>query len=270
MKGVVVCVEYTDLLRLVLVRNMRFLSSCAVITSPQDTETQSFCAKIQNVSVFVTDAFYRHGAKFNKGLAIEEYWNSTERDGWICAWDADILFPDTFNDCIDERHLKIGTLYGPRRRMMLDPENWTPQYDWSQLPIRQDRSFPGYCHVFHGQDPHIAKLPWYDVTFAHAGGGDGYFEQRWPRECKVRIPCHVLHLGPPDNNWFGRVSPRIDGVPVNGAKERHETMETFLHWKGWNRPETVEKFDHERVEVPGYSPTEFRLLSHSERFGEKP
>lgn len=258
MRGIVVCVNYDDLLEITLRRNMRHLEECVVVTSPTDERTKKLAGSIPNVRIYETDAFYRFGAKFNKGLAIEEGFDFLGREGWILIWDADTLFPED----MDLSSIVPGKLYGARRLILDNPKTWKEDMNWDGLPVSNDRSFPGYFQLFHASDPIISQLPWYDVTFGHAGGGDGYFESRWPSERKIRLPFRVLHLGPRDVNWFGRASPRTDDAENVMAAHHMREMERFLIWKGWRRPtrrhEDVTKYN-EKVEVPGMPPSGYKL-----------
>lgn len=257
-RAFVVCVNYCDLLRITLPRNIKHMDECLVITSPEDFETKEFCATIPNVKVFETDAFTRYGAKFNKALAIELALEEYGRHGWMLGWDADTLFPDDMGDYVKVEDLNPTMLYGAPRRILKDPSQWTPAFDWNTACRTLDRCWPGFFHLFHADDPHIAELPWYDLTFAHAGGGDGYFESRWPRSEKAKFPFCVLHLGERDANWFGRTTKRADGKEVEGAEERRRVMDEFLASKGWGRKWNGKSFN-DRVDVPG-AERKFRLL----------
>lgn len=256
-RGIVICVNYDDLLRITLVRNMRHLTECLVITSPTDTATKELCAGIPNVRVYETDAFYRYGAKFNKGLAMEEGFDVLGRTGWILVFDADTLLPDDIS-----YDYQFGNLYGAKRVILNNPKLWHPAYDWNRAVPSHDPSFPGYFQLFHADDPHIAEHPWYDVTFTHAGGCDGYFQTRWPQSKKIRLPFKVLHLGPRDTNWFGRASERTDSKPVENQTEFYREMQKFLTFKGWrgaNDALQVGADYNEKVAVPGAVETGYKL-----------
>lgn len=263
MRGIVVCVNYDDLLNITLVRNARHFVETLVVTHPSDERTKAVVAKVPNARVYETDAFYRYGAKFNKGLAMEEGFDVLGRSGWICIWDADTLFPDSL-----PLEPVIGCLYTPYRRILADPRNWHTQLDWSTCPLSNDRAFPGYFQLFHADDPVIRIQPWYDVTFAHAGGCDGYFQNRWDVKKKIRPKFEVLHLGPRDANWFGRASRRADSKPVEGALDHQHDMEQFLAYKGWHRQKTVKEFK-EHVDVPGIPASGYRVTGRGESQEQK-
>ena len=263
--GIVVCVNYEDLLKMTLEKNMRVFHKCLVITSPTDQATIDFASTIPGVELLITDAFYRYGAKFNKGLAMEEGFKKIRDEWepeWILVWDADILFPDT----LDLSQIKPGNLYNCPRRIVDDPAQWKPNTSWGIYPISNDKAWPGYFQLFHVDDETIKdKLPWYDVTFAHAGGGDGYFESRWSSPRKIKLNQYVLHFGPRDANWFGRATKKVGEVSLTSEQlQNRDLMHQFLAFKGWGRSGNVESFN-EKVEVPGAQPTGYKLLGRKDR-----
>jgi hypothetical protein len=252
LRGITVCVNYADLLRITLWRNMRHLSECLVVTSPDDHETVGLCRGVPGVSVHVTDAFTRHGAKFNKGLALEETFDVLGRHGWILIWDADILLPEVF----PWYSVKPGYLHGVNRRQVNDPARWHPDKPWrSYLPIR-DGGPVGFFQLFQAEDPALAgKHPWYDVTFTHAGGGDARFLTFWDPRHRLMLPVDVLHFGSPHTNWFG-----VD-------QAGRDMMARYVHENKWSRAmglHSQESADRapqiqERVNVPGYPMSDYEL-----------
>lgn len=231
---------------------MRHMSECWVVTSPEDEKTQAVACGVAGVRLHVTDAFTRHGARFNKGLAFEECFEAMGRAGRMLIWDADILLPDA----LDLSGWREGCIHGARRRMLADPERWTPDLNWRSCPHIPDGGPIGFFQCFDAADPAIRdRRPWYDVTFAHAGGGDAYFMGHWAPGKRVVLPIEVLHLGPNDTNWFG-TSP-----------ESRDLMAAFVIRNGWHRaackadPTAVNRVAEipERVSVPGYEPSTFEL-----------
>lgn len=255
-KGVVVCVKYDDLLAITLPRNVWHLSSCLVVTTKEDERTKAVVRSVPGCQIYETDAFTRHGATFNKSLAMEEAFDIVGRSGWIMVWDADVILPDQsplFSDVVP------GHLYSARRHVLNDARQWHDRLSWGSVPVHMDRLFPGYFHLFHADDPALQRRPWYDVTFSHAGGGDGYFQSRWADKDKVRFPWNVMHLGPIDTNWHGRVTDRVDGQPLGPESEQARAMqECYVRAKGWVRGYRRQAVN-EHVEVPGHSPTTFKV-----------
>lgn len=260
-RGIVCCVNYDDLLAITLHQNARHLTDILVVTHPDDHRTKNVVAAVPSARVFQTDAFYRYGARFNKGLAMEEAFEAFGRKGWILIFDADTLFPSV----LELPKLDRNCLYGAPRLILNDPRQWSPSFDWRHARPTLDRAFPGYFQLFHASCPIIESLPWYDTTFAHAGGCDGYFESRWPEAQKIRLSTPVLHLGPRDTNWMGRASPRVDGAPVEHASENKQKMEDFLDYKGWRPSRRVVKEFNEKVDVPGAVKTGYKLKGRNDK-----
>lgn len=236
MRGIVICVEYDDILRITLPMAMRHMEECLVVTSPADERTQELVRSTYGAKIHITDAFYRGNARFNKGAAMEEGFDALGRDGWILVWDADIVFPD---------HLPVGQfqdldrdmLYNCPRRVLDDPRRWHPGFDWSLATLQQERTFPGYFQLFHADCRYLAGVrPWYGTEWGHCGGCDTVFEYHWPLEKRIKMHgLQVLHLGPRDTNWFGRVSGRLDGTSIGGTAERQHDMRELVKTHGWTQ-----------------------------------
>lgn len=258
-RGITVCVGdwYAATLAVCLVRNMRHLTSCVVVTAPGQHEVTAVVRGVPGVTLFETDAFTRPDANgvtphFNKGLALEEGFDFMGRYGRILIWDADILFPDF----IPWDAMNPGHLCGATRRILNDPTHWSPALDWRRCPVVRDGGPIGFFQCFDASDPAVKdKRPWYDVSFAHAGGGDAYFLTHWPRLKWQITALEVLHLGPRDTHWFGCDPAGRD------------VMAAFVTRNGWNRSHSrvdrtaVTRVGEitERVDVPGYEPSTFEL-----------
>lgn len=252
-RGITVSVGpwYADLLRITLPRNMRHMNKCVVITAPGDPSIL-VASEVPGVRVFETDAFTRHGAVFNKGLAVEEGFGFLGREGWLWVWDADIVFPDT----IPFGLLRPNCIHGMRRRILNDPGAWSPSLDWRSLPRWPDGGPIGFCQIANADvEPLKSRRPWYDVSFPHAGGCDAAFMELWPRERWRTLPTDCLHLGPTDSNWFST------------SEEGRNMMAKFVTENGWTR--AAAKFTAEqisragelpgRVHVPGYPLSKYEL-----------
>lgn len=216
MHGLTISVGYDDLLAITLPLNARHFDQIVVGTSPADTATQAVVATVANAKCLISDGFYAHGATFNKGIVVEECLDMLGRKGWMCIFDADTLLPDHM-DCSEFR---VGCLYVPPRRLLRDPQQWQRTMDWTQLPLKHEPGeFPGYCQIFHADDPVLRKQrPWYGTKWRHAGGCDSEFQQLWPHDKKIRPAFEVLHLGEDGRNWHGRATKRADGTMPPAAE----------------------------------------------------
>lgn len=237
-RALVTCVGYDDMLAITLPTVLPHVDRLLVVTAPQDEKTQALVARYDKTVAHVTDAFYRDGAKFNKGLAIEEGFNALGRAGWMLVLDADIVLPADMSAQLKLLRPKPGFLYTPRRRILDDPTRWkryTNQRTWATLPgRREDIGHYGYFQLFHADDPVLATYPWYATNFTHAGQADDKFQHRWPADRKLRPPFEVLHLGRCDENWFGRTTARVDGTAVDGPVEERRALQLKLRQKhGW-------------------------------------
>jgi len=249
-RGLTVSIGYGPILALTLPRNVPHLAECWVITSPEDEVTHEVVSSTPGARIFVTDAATRHQARMNKGLCIEECFSAMGRHGWMLILDADILLPPT----LPLPELQPDRLYGCRRRVLEDPTRWHPDLEWSSVPFSRDNGCIGFFQLFHA-DAIMHKRPWYDVSFAHAGGGDAYFMEHWPPSHRTVLPLGVLHLGRTDTNWFGM------------SQEARDMMARFCRENGWRgaaRKHSEESAARapqvvERVQVPGYPVSTFKM-----------
>ena len=208
-RAVTVCVGYDDMLSMAIPSILGNVESLCVVTTPSDEKTKALCKNYDRIKVLETESFYAGGAKFRKGLAIEESLDLMGRRGWILTIDSDIILPPKMN--LPE--IQIGKLYSPCRRILDNPKNLskfqTPD-TWGSLKKFNDNEFAGYFHLFHADDPAIKKRPWYGIDWMNAAGYDSVFEKRWNRRDKIRPDFEVLHLGPTGVNWDGRITGRYD------------------------------------------------------------
>lgn len=220
MNALTISVGYDDLLALTLPRMAAVFGRVCVVTDPHDHATVLLAESRDNVFAHQTDAFYRHGATFNKGAALEEGFALLGRDGWLCVIDADVVLPAgaDFSGC------EPGFLYTARRRMCDNPREWNSSGDWSQFAIGPDREWAGYLQAFYSEDAVLFDRPWYDQTWRHAGGCDSSFQSRWEASKRRLLPFEVLHLGPHSLNWWGRTTPRLDGTPLPDNRNASRNM----------------------------------------------
>lgn len=245
---ITVSVDYADLLDLTLPSRMEWSDRIIVATSPQDMTTQSVCRKY-GVDCYITDAFYRYGAIFNKGLVIEKLFHRTGRRGWYLVLDADIVL-DNFPE-LDT--LPVDCLYSCRRRQLTDFRR-LPEYPpsrWHELAYCPDPELPGCFHLFHSNAPTCRSVPWYGVRWKHAAGCDSEFERKWPRDKKVWLPIDILHLGPHGANWCGRVMDFLDGSRPDKADQAAQRMDELRMMRARSAVRYAGEFVEAEVDIEG-------------------
>jgi len=238
-RAIIVCVDYSDFLGITLTYNRHHFEDVLVVTTPEDQNTIDVCDRL-GVSHFDTRAFYERGANFNKYAALEMGLNVLGRQGWICIMDADVLWPKYVS-----LHLKQGNLYTPLRRMMTDLSKPIPlEEHWGQFPIHRNiGEWAGYSQIFHASDPVLNEVPWHDVSWKHAGGGDTFFQAKWDIGHKIRPDWNCLHLGEPGKNWCGRVTSLLDGTKPEDAEKRFDSLQEYMRV----RRVTGNSYDHEKL-----------------------
>lgn len=229
----IVCVDYSDLLRITLPQNINHFEQVVVVTAHRDVKTIDFIsdtiAPFERVSLCMTDAFYADGAHFNKWKALDHALE-IYAFGWVVLLDADILLPKF----LPELNLTIGNLYSPFRRMVQHNGPYVVPHDshFDQFVRHEEKEFAGYCQIFHSSDPVLGPHPWHQQNWTHAGGADTFFQMKWPEEKKIRPPFEVLHFGFPAQNWCG-------------VGKIHELQAMMSKRKG--KPQTLERYRNELI-----------------------
>lgn len=190
--GLVVCENYSDYFRQCVEVWKKSLRRILVVTSPRDRET-ALLAYEYGLDTFMTNVFWENGAKFNKGAAISQAYETMEWKDWVLFFDADIKPPEDWMGqiCANPEHPKIGNLYGAHR-VLEDGK-----------AIKEGEITGSFC-MFHGGDPNAQVKPIVDTHWSHAGNYDSVFQSRWPSENRIKFGMKVTHLGKPFENWCGR------------------------------------------------------------------
>lgn len=223
-RAVIVSVDYWDILRITLPYNIHHFSDVLVITSYEDDKTSEI-AERYGARVHRTSAFYAGGAHFNKYKAIEEGFDILGRSGWLAILDADIVLPRFAS--VPSWH--VDCLYtAPRRVIFSIPESIPEESAWDAIPDFKERLWIGYLQVFHASSPYLSDPPWHMTDIGFAGIGDREFGNLWPHCARRLFPFHVLHIGEPAKNWFGRVSPYADGSTPENVGNRVALMKRAL------------------------------------------
>jgi hypothetical protein len=252
LRAFMVCVDYSDLLRITLPRNLPHFQEVNVITSERDPLTIEYCSSLKldhfPVNLYVTESFYQDGADFNKWKALEKGLDFFGRDGWICLMDADVIWPTE----VPPMRLEIGKLYTPVRRMFLDVRQPVPEEcDWQKYPLHQNLAeWAGYSQIFHSSDPALGPAPWHEVSWRHAGGADSYFQMKWKPANKLRPDFEVLHLGPAGENWCGRATVRADGsVPDYATDKSRKVWEYIRSRKKYMNGKGIRSCISEKIDI---------------------
>ncbi len=217
---VTTCVNYLDYLRVAHHHN---LSAAAfddyiIVTTTEDKETLNWTQGHKEVMPVYTDAFYRHGARFNKGLALTEGFNALRsicNPEWVAVMDADTFVLPSWREDIKNANLDKEYMYGARRVLLptfAEYERlWTDDLDTFKCP--EGFGF-GWLQLFHWQSKAFQAQQDYP-TGNDCTEVDWKFRNRWgdfevpytvPRGNLRELPFRVFNLGKDGENHFGRVS----------------------------------------------------------------
>jgi glycosyltransferase involved in cell wall biosynthesis len=211
-----VCVDYSDYLSSSLALWQATLDSLVVVTSHADKLTQGLCEAL-GVRVHATDVFYASGAKFNKGAALAEaYAASPTPPDWVLFFDADVIPPPDWLVHVQACQPTPGCLHGCFR----------DELDGS--PIK-DPDIAGFFHLAHISDANMQQVPIVDTHWTHAGAYDSTFQNRWPKDKRIRLPLRLIHQGETWKNWCGRgntdaMQELLANRRRKGGDWKHETI----------------------------------------------
>lgn len=248
-RGILVCVEFSDILSVTLPHNLKVLQSVLVVTHPDDSGTIGLCNRL-GVQALLTRAFYDSGALFNKFAALELGLDYLGRSGWLAILDADVVLPNRMHAWTK----RVGCLYTPRRRMLrgipLSPDGVPEIRKWRQFKHRMaNEPFDGYCQIFHASDPVLGPAPWHQTHWNWCSGPDTFFQKKWNDRSKVRPPFEVLHIGEPQKNWVGRATPFADGSVHEKAEARLSTVRAMLtNRRVWQSKKGADKYEAEFIQ----------------------
>jgi hypothetical protein len=228
--GVTVSVGYGDCLAKTLPFNAHHFEEMIVLTTPMDNKTMNACRDYPNVRVVETDLFYRMGAKFNKGAAIELGLRILPKGKWCLILDADICLPQ---DSFLVESLDSSKLYGANRFIVETDEQYQRatakrNFDVEGLSMVKGDGINGFFQLFNLRCGVLNRYPWYGIRYANASWCDSEFEERWNSNDKIILPIKLLHLGDV-MNWDGNVEGVFPRPPTDDKEKiRSERGKVFL------------------------------------------
>lgn len=177
------------------------LDAWIVVTSVTDRATLDLCSGL-GIRALCTDALHRDPrAHFDKASAIMEGLAALVPADWILLVDADMQAPKDWRRALER--CVPGNLYGAWRNTSRDPKvlGGVPTAEPEPKPGRRGE-LGGFFHLWHATDPAWTAEPTLG-SWVSAGAYDTRFEQRWPRERRLRAPLMLAHSGRPDRDWCG-------------------------------------------------------------------
>ena len=245
-EAVVVCIDYSDFLKITLPNNKQHFDRIVVVTDTKDTETAKVCG-FYNVHCIQTDVFYTNGStKPNKALGINEGLKALTLDGWVLQMDADIWLPPLTRVILEHHVPKDDCIYGIDRLMCNSYEDWI-DFIHMNKDIRPIHEGWVYLHLsqfeigqrivqYHGDgympigffqlwNPKASGVYTYPKEHAAFDRTDVLHLKQFPRENRRFIPELVcIHLASEDTfmgqNWGGRRSKQFLPLPHQPIHKR--------------------------------------------------
>jgi hypothetical protein len=205
---VVVCLDCSDYLRHTLPLLAKVADWTVVVTAERDTQTIEVVSQFENCCCVCTDVFWKDGARFNKGAAINEGFRRLSRSGWILHTDADMaLFNPVPTDGLDK-----ALIWTAHRYRVIGAKGWKclnlgarafPRIE-RDFVYRGKRTAIGYFQLFHS-----SAFRWYPDNHPGANVSDLFFSHSFP-DMGLLEDYQTFHIEASGDtkgvNWNGRVS----------------------------------------------------------------
>ena len=230
-EGVIVCINYSDFLKVTLPSNKQMFDKLIVVTDTKDEETHKTC-EFYNVQCVRTDIFYRDSTTPNKALGINEALSYLKLDDWVIQLDADIWLPPLTRDILENLPLNKESIYGIDRMMCNSFKDWHQFISLKQsiagihegwiylhlhhFPIGQrivQYHGDGYMPIGYFQmwNPMASGVYTYPAEVSGFDRTDVLHLKQFPRENRGFIPELIcVHLASQDHamgqNWGGRTT----------------------------------------------------------------
>lgn len=213
----VTCIGCSKMLEFTAMNNKNHSDSYFVATSEKDIDTIEVCKKL-GLRCLVTNAFYRNGAKFDKGFAHEHMLKNLLFNEFVLFLDVDILLPERFSKYMHNMRLDINKLYGNCRIEVTKPSHckllkedrlcgpvWATDWGFGHFQLFNINSkwlknkevlcpsFPTEREPFGSDDflfrKNFGESPYYIEDFWH-----------WDSNAQEKIGIDVYHIGPIGSN----------------------------------------------------------------------
>lgn len=195
--AITTCVNYSDILEVMIPQNAKFFKKWYIVTSPEDTDTAKLITdtNASNIEMIVYDGFYKE-ATFNFGgsrLYGQEHVDKHHESANILFLDADIYLPDNFTEMLPPT-IEDDTVYGVTNRTdywtLDDFNNETNPYVYPlQLHIVGFFQLYKQCKHKYQQSYNCSAC---DLEFISKFNN------------KINLKLSLKHLGRDGVNWDGR------------------------------------------------------------------
>jgi len=213
LEGLIICVDYGDILGITLPLNKDHFDDLLIITTPKDKKTKFVCES-NGVKYLETTSFYDNNSKFNKGKALNFGIKNLSRQDWILILDADIILPNDFSEKINKKKLDDETIYGCYRRFCPTPIKYNPTWRIDKYSLIRMKWVwaPGFFQLFNYNVSILKNKYSLYIEFPELGmGNDGRFSKQFKkREIFDSDYISVLHLGRAKENRPNRKGAKWD------------------------------------------------------------
>lgn len=224
----IVCVNYSDFLKITLPKNKKQMQNITVITDFNDKETVNICNE-NDVDYILTDEFYRYNFPFIKSAGYTVAFNFLHYKDWVLLIDSDVILNENFGLYIKENisELNMECIYGcpcaliknysdfllfENKKIQIDELNFLSD-EWLcngyfQLfnfdKFKDNKIWEIYPQTGDGKDE--------DVLFRLKFGNNYIKDGKWvtDKNFQKMIDLPVIHLGELAMNYKGRKSKRFE------------------------------------------------------------
>lgn len=197
-------IKYSDFLKIVLPLNKKHFDNILIVTSPDDTETQSICIE-NGVDFYCTNEFFANGSKFDNNRAISHSLHRLKYKDWVVSTSPDIIYPDNFRELLKLESLDENNMYGTSRYFINTHKEWLDYLNGHKKLsdfVEIVGWGCGFCQIFNINSPKLRGIPLTETLPSNgmATESDIWFLRRFHPDVRDvgKLPITLIHLGHQD------------------------------------------------------------------------
>ena len=199
---ITVSTNYSDILRVIMSQDIKFIDEWFIITSKNDKSTINLIQNNKKITVLFYD-FENNNNKFDKGGAIrsvQEKIYNLYSECLILLMDSDIYLPDNFINVIKSTKFNVNKLYHPSKRLdFYKLSEFYEKKNYMDYPWMEGQ---GFFQLYYYNTKIVNNKKYLYKKSYNCSECDLLFRKQFKE--MVHLDIIVYHLGRNGRNWDGR------------------------------------------------------------------